>query len=271
MIDAKTDVYCIFGNPVEHSKSPLIHNACFKHYGINAAYLAFKIDSIKAGTDALSNLNIKGASVTIPFKEKIIKLLDEVSEDAKAMGAVNTVLNKDDKLYGYNTDCMAAISPLKPLGIQGKNVAIIGAGGAAQAVAYGIQKEGGSLIIINRTVDKGERLASKFNGKFIGLNELERMNYLSADIIINTTSIGMHPDIEYSPIPSRFLNSSMIVMDVVYTPMNTRLLKEADQKGCTTIDGLSMFLHQGAAQFKIWTGISPDIEIMRQAILSGEK
>lgn len=271
MIDAKTDLYCIFGNPVGHSKSPLIQNACFIHYGINAAYLAFETKGIKPGTDALRNLNIKGASVTIPFKENIIEFLDEISEDAKLMGAVNTVLNKNKKLYGFNTDCMAAISPLKPLGIKNKKVAIIGAGGAAQAVAYGIDKEGGSLIIINRTVDKGERLASKFHGEFFGLNELEQMDHLSADIIINTTSIGMHPHIEDIPISSRFLNPSMIVMDVVYTPLKTRLLKEADQKGCTTIDGLSMFLHQGAAQFKIWTGISPDIEIMRQAILNGEK
>lgn len=271
MLDATTKLYCIFGNPVGHSKSPLIHNALFNHYGLNAAYLAFKINHIPEGLESVKTLNIRGASVTIPFKTDILNFLDEISDDAEKMGAVNTVVNEKGRLYGYNTDCMAAIRPLKPYGIKGKSVTVLGAGGAAQAIVYGINKEGGKIKIINRSRGKGEKLAKKFNCDFISLDELTKTDRLNADIVINTTSVGMHPKEGYTPLPSGLLTPSMIVMDVVYTPVKTRLLQEAEQKGCIIIDGLSMFLHQGAAQFRLWTGIDPDIDIMREAIAKGEK
>ncbi|MBU8910976.1 MAG: shikimate dehydrogenase [Desulfobacterales bacterium] len=270
MIDSNTQLYCIFGNPVRHSKSPAIHNACFQHHHINAVYLAFGVDEISKGITAMRSLNIKGASVTIPFKQSIMNYLDRIDKDALNIGAVNTIVNKDGKLLGYNTDFKAAITPLKPIGIKDKRVCIIGAGGAAQAVAYGIHKEKGKIVMINRNKERGESLSLKYKADFIPMDEIDKMDDINADIIINTTSIGMHPNIDNLAFPSNHMNSQMVVMDIVYNPLRTKLLSEAQKRGCKTIDGLSMFLYQGAAQFKLWTGISPDMELMRQAVINGD-
>lgn len=271
MINAETELYCIFGRPAGHSKSPVIHNASFQSLGINAVYLAFETDDIKKGMDAVRSLNIRGASVTIPFKEEVMAYLDEIDPEAEQIGAVNTIHYTDGRLTGYNTDSKAAINPLNPDDIAGKQVCIIGAGGAAHAVAYGIAKKGGNLLIVNRSEEKGRGLASKYNAGFIAQDRLVRMDRLDADIIINTTSVGMAPDSDLSPLAGRLLNPEMIVMDVVYTPLNTRLLADARATGCRTVDGLSMFIHQGAAQFKIWTGKDPDLEIMRNALLNEDR
>lgn len=268
MIDTATQLYCIFGNPVRHSKSPVLHNACFQQHQINAVYLAFEIDDISGGIAAMRSLNIKGASVTIPFKESIMDHLDWIDEDALAIGAVNTVVNRQGRLSGFNTDYKAAIAPLKPFGIKNKRICIIGAGGAAQAVAYGIYREKGDLVIINRNKERGKKLALKYRADFIPMNEADKIDKIKADIIINTTSIGMHPDIENSAFTPTHLQSHMVVMDIVYNPLKTKLLSYAQKKGCTIIDGLSMFIHQGAAQFKIWTGISPDIKLMRKTLIN---
>ncbi len=257
MINSDSDLYCIFGNPVKHSKSPAIHNKWFKHYNINAAYLAFEVDDISNAITAMKTLNIKGASVTLPFKESVMDYLDHIDENALQIGAVNTIINKNEKLSGFNTDFKAAIKPLKPFGIKDKRVCIIGAGGAAKAVAYGIKKNRGNLVIINRSITKGEKIALKYGADFICMDELNQMKDFKADIIINTTSIGMYPDIKVSPFPSNLLNSKMIVMDIIYNPLKTLLLEEAQNRGCITIDGLSMFIHQGASQFTLWTGIKP--------------
>lgn len=271
MINAETDLYAIFGRPVGHSKSPVIHNASFQSFGINAVYLAFETDEIKKGMDAVRSLNIRGASVTIPFKEDVMAYIDEIDPEAEQIGAVNTVHHKDGRLTGYNTDSKAAINPLNPDDIAGKQVCVIGAGGAAHAVAYGIAKQGGNLLIVNRNKDRGRNLASKYNASFIAQDRLVRMDKLDADIVINTTSVGMAPDSDATPLPGHLLNPEMIVMDVVYTPLNTRLLADARATGCKTVDGLSMFIHQGAAQFKIWTGKDPDLEIMRNALLNEDR
>ncbi len=270
MIDATTQVYCIFGNPVRHSKGPAIHNAWFQAHGINAVYLAFQIDEISKGIDAVKNLNIKGASVTIPFKEAIIPYLDEIDRGAKDMGAVNTIVNRDGKLFGVNTDLRGAVDPLKPFGIRDKTICILGAGGAAQAVACGIHREKGCLVIVNRSRDRGERLASKYDGEFMPMEDLKKIQSMKADILINTTPMGMSPNIEDSAFPARLLDPGMLVMDIVYNPLETKFLRDAKNRGCEIIDGLSMFLHQGSAQFKLWTGITPDLEMMRHTIMNGE-
>lgn len=268
MIDSKSDLYCIFGNPVEHSKSPAMHNAWFEHYKINAVYTAFKIDNIAHAITAMKTLNIKGASITIPFKESVMEHLDHIDENALTIGAVNTIINKDGKLSGFNTDFTAAIKPLKPFGIKNKKVCILGAGGAAQAVAHGINKNQGELVIINRSIQRGKQLALKYNAKFISMHEINKQTNFKTDILINTTSVGMYPGnkIENSPFPSHLLDHKMLVMDIIYNPLNTKLLSQAQNKGCNTINGLSMFMHQGAAQFKLWTGISP--VSMNQVVVS---
>jgi shikimate dehydrogenase len=268
MMDSMTKIYGIFGNPVQHSKSPVIHNIWFQRYNINAVYLAFKIDDISKGILAMKTLNIKGASITIPFKESVMKYLDWIDKEALNIGAVNTIVNKNGILLGYNTDYKAAIEPLKPFGIKDKSVCIIGAGGAARAIAYGIHKEKGNLVIVNRNKERGKKLAQKYQANFVPMDEIDKMGNIKTDIIINTTSIGMHPNIEDMAFPSRFLDANGVVMDIVYNPLKTKLLSQAQNKGCSIIDGLSMFVHQGAAQFKLWTDITPDIAL--KAILNGD-
>lgn len=270
-IDADTGLYAVFGNPVRHSKSPLIHNACFEHYGRNAVYLAFEIDDICEGIKSMRELPIKGASITIPFKSDVRAYLDEIDTDAQTIGAVNTIVNRAGKLVGYNTDSMAAISPLKPLGIKDKNVCILGAGGAARAVAHGIQKENGRVIIANRNPARGEHLAEDVNGIFVQLTDETVFRQLDIDILINTTPVGMVPETDSLPVPVARLNPRMIVMDIIYTPLQTRLLKEARKIGCRTINGLMMFIYQAAAQFELWTGIQPDLNIMNAALQDGDR
>ncbi len=270
MIDSFTEVYGVFGNPVRHSKSPLIHNFAFQYYNLNAVYLAFEPEGIAKSMEAVRALNIKGASITLPFKESVMEHLDWIDEDATALGAVNTVVNKEGVLQGFNTDYRAAVEPLNPFGIQGKKVCIIGAGGAAQAVVYGIFKENGRLVIVNRNEKKGEILAEKYRADFIPLDDKDGLLQIQPDILINTTPVGMTPNISDLSFPLEPLKPETLVMDIIYTPLKTRLLLGAQSKGCPTIDGLAMFLHQGAHQFRLWTGINPDIELMRKAVLKNE-
>ncbi len=263
MIDASTDLYCVLGSPVVHSKSPLVHNASFAAHKINAVYLAFEPSDIASAVRSIKTLGIKGVSITLPFKETILDHLDWIEPQAREIGAVNTLVNQKGRLLGYNTDLNAAIDPLLIHGISGKTVGIIGAGGAARALAHGIASQGGKIIIINRSPEKGTSLARKMSGTFL---PLDLMTTLQADILINTTSLGMHPHGVTSAFDSLHLTPGMVVMDVVYTPLNTRLLSLAREKGCTTIDGLSMFVAQAAAQFELWTGCHPDIHFMREAV-----
>jgi shikimate dehydrogenase len=268
MIKAPADLYCVLGSPVSHSQSPLVHNISFRENKIDAVYLAFEPDDIAKAILSIRTLGIKGASVTIPFKETIMAYLDEIDPQAREIGAVNTVVNKEGWLMGYNTDSLAAVAPLIPHGIQDKTVCIIGAGGAARAVAHGISKQGGQLIISNRSPVKGAALAAKFKARFI---PMDRMDTIQADVVINTTSLGMHPHVEDVPFPAQNLIPGMVVMDVIYTPLNTRLLSIARKNGCTTIDGLSMFVAQAAAQFELWTGLKPDTQLMRTAVLKNQR
>ncbi|MBF0257358.1 MAG: shikimate dehydrogenase [Desulfamplus sp.] len=271
MFTATTSLYCIFGKPVSHSMSPLVHNMLFNQLGIDAVYLAFEIDDMKNGVESIRSLGIKGASITIPFKEEILEHLDSIDEMALEIGAVNTVLNRDGYLVGCNTDCSGAIEPLKETtgSVAGKHVCIIGAGGAARAVAFGMKKEGCRITIVNRSKNRGEELANLVNGRFLTLSSFNDLTDLSnnIDIIINTTSVGMTPDIDKSPVNPSILNEKMTVMDIVYNPLKTRLLKNAENAGCKTVDGLAMFIHQGAAQFELFTGITPSHNLMREAIL----
>ena len=268
LINAATDLYCVLGSPVSHSQSPLVHNTNFRENKINAVYLAFEPPDIKSAIRSIRTLDIKGVSVTIPFKETIMDYLDEIDFLARKIGAVNTVVNRGGRLFGYNTDCQAAVAPLIPLGIKDKTICIIGAGGAGKAVAHGIAEQGGHIIITNRSVQKGIFLAEIVGGQFI---ESDQMEKICADVVINTTSCGMEPRMEEVPFPTQNLIPGMVVMDVVYTPLNTRLLSIARQNGCKTIDGLSMFVAQAAAQFELWTGLKPDTKLMRDAVLENQR
>lgn len=268
MMDTATTLYCVLGNPVAHSKSPLVHNGAFKDKNINAVYLAFAPDDIKEAVRAVRALNIKGASVTIPFKESIMDHLDWIDPLARDIGAVNTLVNERGLVKGYNTDSNAATEPLLAHGIKGKRVCIVGAGGAARAVAHGVAREQGQVLITNRTRETGEDLAAHVNADFIPAKDADK---IEADVVINTTSLGMDPHPDALSFPSKALRPGMVVMDVVYTPLETVLLKRAKEHGCKVIDGLSMFIAQAAAQFRLWTGVEPDIELMRQMVVDTQR
>lgn len=263
MIDAQTQVYGVIGNPVRHSLSPIIHNGVFRRLGIKAVYLAFEVNDLKKAIDGVRGLGILGLSVTIPFKTAIIPFLDELDELAKEIQAVNTLQNKGGKIVGFNTDWLGAIQALKEKNnLRGRKVFLLGAGGAARAIAYGLKKEGCEIFIFNRSPEKGEKLAKEVGGTY--LNKIPGRPEFTPDLLINATSVGMAPDEDQSPFPSELLQEGMVVMDIVYHPWETKLLREAKLRGCGTIDGLEMLARQAAAQTEIWTGFKPDIAPIKE-------
>lgn len=194
-----------------------------------------------------------------------MQYLDQIDSLAADIGAVNTVVNQKGILHGYNSDCAGAIKALtKTTIINGKDVAVVGAGGGARAVGFGIRQEKGRLTILNRSRKRGENLASDLNCEFKPLSEVKQLPY---NIIINATSAGMTPHDASVPLNTDLLEGGMVVMDMVYNPLKTRFLAEAEKIGCPTVDGLSMFVHQGAIQFELWTGAKAPIEIMRRVVL----
>jgi shikimate dehydrogenase len=277
MIDAKTKVIGLIGHPVEHSFSPIMHNAAFKDKGLNYVYVAFDVlpENLKYVIDGAKALGIVGFNVTIPHKIEIMKYLDEVDRDAQLIGAVNTIKIEDGRAIGYNTDGIGArIALEEEIGkVKDKNIVIYGAGGAARAVAFELAKDN-NLVIANRTVEKAEALAKeiaeKLNKKFgeevkfAGLD----VNLEGVDIIINATPIGMHPNVDVEPIvKAENMSKDMVVMDLIYNPLETVLLKEAKKANAKAINGLGMLIYQGAVAFKIWTGVEPNIAAMKDAIM----
>jgi shikimate dehydrogenase len=263
MIDGRTRVYGIIGRPVEHSLSPAMHNAAFRELGLNAVYVAFPVTDPKQAVAGLRGLNIRGVSVTIPFKEEIIPLLDEIDPKAARMGAVNTVVNCEGRLIGYNTDLLGAVTALKEItAINNKHFLILGAGGASRAIAFGILEEGGQISLTDIDSNRAATLAREF-----GVEALhpEALGQCPARILINATPVGMEPQMDDIPIDPGLLGRFDLVMDIVYRPLKTRLLKEAEARRCKTIDGLQMLIHQGAAQFELWTNQTVPVEVMSQA------
>jgi shikimate dehydrogenase len=262
-------LFAVIGSPVSHSLSPTMHNCAFSASGYNGLYLPLEISDIQSAVSGLKALNFGGASITIPHKVSVIEFLDDLDDMAFKIKAVNTVVNKDGLLFGYNTDCSGAITALSnTTPISNKEVVIIGAGGAARAIGFGIKAEGGRVTILNRTKAKGEKLANDLDAAFIPLAEVTKLN---CNILVNTTSVGMTPHIEDMCVPAAALDKNMVVMDIVYNPLKTKLLRQAEQIGCTIIDGLSMFIYQGAGQFELWTGLKAPVEMMRLAVLAALK
>ena len=265
MVDADTSLFGLIGNPVAHSLSPVMHNQAFATTGYNGVYLTFRVTDPGTAIKGIAALNFKGVSVTLPHKVAVMEYLDEVDETAARIGAVNTIVNKQGLLIGYNTDCSGALEALRTqTTIQGKSVALIGAGGAARAIGFGLVAAGGRVTILNRTRVYGERLAADLQAQFLALDEWAPNHY---EILINTTPVGMHPEADATPIPKADLSKDMVVMDIVYNPLETRFLKEAAARGCRTINGLDMFVFQGAQQFELWTGREAPVEVMRAAVL----
>lgn len=268
MIDAETQLYGVLGNPVRHSLSPIIHNGAFQRMGLNAAYLAFEVKNLEEAVRGIRGLGIRGVSVTIPFKTQIIPFLDQLEEVAGKIQAVNTIRQEGGKLIGYNTDWSGALGALEEkVDLTGKKVFLLGAGGAARAIAFGLKERGCRVFIGSRSPKKAAALAEELG---VVHRPLPVAGRLDADVLVNATSAGMSPNDEESPVPKEVLDKEMTVMDIVYKPLRTKLLREAEERGCRTIDGLEMLARQGAAQVEIWTGRKPEIgeikEDLRRAL-----
>ena len=266
-ISGTTRVLGIFGCPVGHTLSPLMHNTAIEALGLDMVYMPFEVkpDNLADAVNAIRALNIVGVNITIPHKKSIIPFLDEISNDAKLIGAVNTIVNRKGKLIGHNTDGGGYIKSLgSELGfnVKGKNVLILGAGGAARAIAAGIAKGGACRIVIaNRTVERGMSLADGFRSLFrdveiiaTGIKEKSLMRYVpDADLIVNTTSAGMN-DKGGVKVPLKAVSTNAVVSDIIYKPRITKFLRNADKLGIRTHSGLGMLVEQGALSFKLWTG-----------------
>ncbi len=262
--DTSTSLYGIIGHPVSHSLSPAMHNAAFRASGTNAIYLAFDVTYLKGAISGVKALGLKGLSVTIPHKEAIIPLLDEIDPVAGRIGAVNTVINKGERLAGANTDWIGATKALEEtIELAGKKALVIGAGGSARAICVGLADKGVKVHIANRTPEKARRIAEICDATWSGLEGWEDID---ASILINTTPVGMAPNDKELPVPANILPRFECVMDIVYSPLETALLREAAKAGCRTINGLRMLLLQAVAQFELWTWQPAPVAAMEKAL-----
>jgi len=270
------DTYAVIGDPIDHSLSPNIHNAAFRHLKLDHSYIAYKISAgeLAAGIDSLKKIKIAGFNVTIPHKIEIMKFLDDMDTTSKVIGAVNTVSNENGKLKGYNTDMIGFLDPIKKknLAIKDSQVLLLGAGGAARAIVTAMIKEKASKItIVNRTQENANKLADF--AKKIGGNadavSIQKANELVGDykFIINSTSIGMKN--EPSPISTRNISKNSVVYDIVYQPINTDLIKKSKENGATIIYGYEMLLSQAACSFEIWHKMQAPYDVMKKALLGG--
>jgi shikimate dehydrogenase len=268
-------LFAVIGDPIAHSMSPQMHNDLFQYYALDAHYqpLLVKRENLKDAILGFKAIGISGFNVTIPHKTNIIPYLDVVDPLAEQIGAVNTVVNQDGQLIGYNTDGIGFLTGLSSLvtDLTTKNVLVVGAGGAARAIFYSLAKHGvQSIDICNRTTLKAEELvlacSYKTNSKVLALKDAENQLH-HYDIIIQTTNIGMSPNVNQLPISLDNLSSTSIVSDIIYNPLQTKLLLDARGKGGITQNGIDMFVHQGAIAFEYWTGISPDIGRMKKNVL----
>lgn len=273
---AKLKLFALIGDPVEQSLSPAMHNAAFRALGLNCAYIALRVPKpmLADAIAGVRGLDVAGLNVTIPHKISIISLLDELDESANLVGAVNTVKNNRGKLIGFNTDGEGALRALEEKigSVKGKEVVLLGAGGAARAIAFSLARAGARLTIANRTVPRAQALASAVeqklstNVKVASLNRAELIKALkNVDVLINATSVGMHPKIDKTLVRANMMRRGLVVYDIVYKPLRTKLLRAARRAGGKTIDGLGMLVHQGALAFEIWTGKRAPIKIMKAA------
>lgn len=276
-ISGKTKLCAVIGDPVEHSLSPCIHNAAFQHLGLDYVYAAFTVEkgALSEAMQGVRSLGIFGLNVTMPHKVDIIPHLDRLDETAQKVGAVNTVLN-DIELIGYNTDAPGAMNALKAHegNPYDKKVVILGAGGASRSISFAIAEEARELVILNRTPEKAEALASKISSEIdrevrwgMLSNHVLDEELVDAVILINATSVGMHPNDSETPVDKSLLREDMVVFDLVYNPLETRLLREAKSIGAQTIDGLTMLVYQGAASFEIWTERKAPVNVMIKAAM----
>lgn len=280
MIDVETQLCGVIGNPVKHSMSPAIHNAGYAAQNLNFVYLAFEVADVAACLTGMRSMpNFRGLSVTIPHKLDVIPHLDEVDPMARNVGSVNTITNENGQLIGSTTDGLGTTRALDAAGValKGKRVLFLGAGGAVRAVAFAVAEQigDGAITILGRTPAKVAPLVKDIREKTDSTVLLGNLvddvteAMASHDIIIQGTPIGMYPEtVGESCVPAGTLRPEQIVFDMVYRPLKTRLIEDAEAAGCSTILGLEMLVHQAGAQYQKWTGREAPIEVMRRALLS---
>jgi len=264
-------VYGIIGDPIEHSLSPVMHNAAFRHLEMDCVYRAFRvtIENVKDAILGAKALGFGGLNVTIPLKERALEVVnaDPIAEE---IGAVNTIDFKGGA-NGYNTDGIGARRALEKhnISVKDKRVLLLGAGGATRAIAFQLAHDGASLIIANRTAPRAVKLAQDVRsiGDAIGTDMKDLAALVKkVDILVNSTSVGMHPDVNKTLVTADMMRKGLVVFDIVYNPIETRLLKEAKRAGALTINGVNMLVHQGAESFRIWTGREAPIKVMEDAV-----
>jgi len=282
LISGATRVCGVIGDPIEHTMSPVMHNAVFRELGMDYLYVAFRVKKEELGEAirGMRALSIRGLNVTIPHKVEVIPFLDELSPLAERIGAVNTIVNDDGVLKGYNTDATGFLQALLERDVEpeGKNVVILGAGGASRGISFILAERGANLVILNRTWDKARECASRVSQVFqreVRALRLDKENLrealTEADILVNATSVGMSPNINETPFPSKLLKSGLVVFDIVYNPIKTKLLGEAEAVGAKTIGGLNMLAWQGALAFEQFTGRKAPVELMKKEAVKALK
>ena len=273
-INPETEVFVVVADPIAHSLSPLIHNASFKANGMNKVYLPFRVrpDDLSEFIDRAPELGVKGLSITIPHKVSVIKKLTQLDPAVEEINACNTIVFDGQKRYGYNTDYLASVlcietamgrKPGQPSPLEGRSALVMGAGGAGMAVAYGLMGKGARVTLTDLNDELAEKLAGQYDCDFCAWNM--RQSYV-VQILANCTPVGMYPNVNECPIDKDSLRGGMYVFDAVYNPENTFLLRQAREKGCTTVSGIEMFIGQACLQFKLFTGQKASAKLMRELL-----
>lgn len=265
-INGSTILHGIMGNPVSHSLSPAMHNSAFAALRLNAAYVPLPVTDVAGAMAGFKALGVRGVSVTIPHKQAVIPHLDALDPVAARIGAVNTLNIENGRITGHNTDWIGANRALaEKIDLPGKKVLILGAGGSARAIGFGLLEAGAQPLVASRTPASGRELARTLGCPWHPVSELPE---LAADCLVNATSAGMAPHTDVSLAPKACLARFAVVMDIVYAPLETKLLREAREAGCQVVNGLAMLLYQGVAQFELWTGRKAPVETMRESLLA---
>jgi 3-dehydroquinate dehydratase/shikimate dehydrogenase len=273
-INADTEIFGVIADPVAHSLSPLLHNAAFVQSKMNRVYIPFRVprEELPQFMTDCRELGVKGLSVTIPHKEEILHHVHKIDEASQEVGASNTVVWKDDAPLGFNTDYRAAMSSIdKAFGggeeggsaLEGKIALVLGAGGVARPIVYGLRKRGAVVVIASRTPQRADDLAMRFKGRSLSWS---LRHSIRPDVLVNCTPVGMHPNVDETPYDATYLRAGMVVFDTIYNPEQTLLIKQARENACETITGVEMFVAQAALQFRLFTGEEAPVEVMRQTL-----
>jgi shikimate dehydrogenase len=249
LTNSQTQLNMVIGYPLTHTQSPALHSIVYELLAINAVFLPASHAELAPLVQAMKTLSVGYAAVTMPYKQGIVKYLDEASAEVKMLQAANTVIFREGKLFGYNSDIDGVAYALRHVSLSKKNVLLIGAGGAARAAAYALKNNDANIFWLNRTKHHAEPLAKLFGGRIIDTHQLIT---LSIDIIINTTPVGMHPNSDQSPLKNYQFHAEQIIFDMIYNPVDTLLMQQAQSVGAQCISGIEMFIAQGLRQIELW-------------------